>query len=130
MHKHIILQKISNTQWHIPSQSGNHIPGYTVTKISSEFHDATCQERCVTCNNLCRHLYQCDPLCYDYANGHVCKHLHRIHSLSGDTSSEGNMVEDVDISMTTDDTLGINEDSEEEKRKPYHLPIKLSKITS
>ena len=53
--------------------------------------DATCQEKCATCNNLCQHLYKCDPLCYDNANGHVCKHLHRIHSLLCDNVTEGRM---------------------------------------
>ena len=40
-----------------------------------------------------------------------------IHSLlSDDTTSEGDMGEDVDISMITDDILGTNKHSEEEKR--------------
>lgn len=33
------------------------------------------------CGFLCPHMYRCDPLCYEYNNGHVCKHIHRIHSL-------------------------------------------------
>lgn len=29
--------------------------------------------------SLCRHMYTCE--CMDYANGHICKHLHGIQSL-------------------------------------------------
>ena len=25
-------------------------------------------------------MYACDKACYDYHNGHVCKHIHRVHS--------------------------------------------------
>ena len=24
-------------------------------------------------------MYKCDPCCYDYNNGHICKHIHRVH---------------------------------------------------
>ena len=30
---------------------------------------------------LCRHMYTCDDRCYDYGNGHICKHIHCVHSL-------------------------------------------------
>ena len=26
-------------------------------------------------------MYKCDERCYDYGNGHICKHIHRVHSL-------------------------------------------------
>ena len=26
-------------------------------------------------------MYTCDSRCYDYGNGHICKHVHRVHSL-------------------------------------------------
>ena len=29
---------------------------------------------------LCYHMYKCASNCYDY-NGHVCKHIHHVHSL-------------------------------------------------
>ena len=25
-------------------------------------------------------MYTCDEACYDYNNGHVCRHIHHIHS--------------------------------------------------
>ena len=33
------------------------------------------------CQYLCYHMYSCDQQCYDYSNGHICKHIHRAHSL-------------------------------------------------
>ena len=27
-------------------------------------------------------MYRCDSKCYSYNNGHICKHIHRVHSLS------------------------------------------------
>lgn len=38
-----------------------------------------CRER--ECGFLCPHMYTCDEKCYDYSNGHICKHIHRLHSL-------------------------------------------------
>ena len=26
-------------------------------------------------------MYTCDDRCYDYGNGHICKHIHCVHSL-------------------------------------------------
>ena len=26
-------------------------------------------------------MYTCDDRCHDYGNGHICKHIHRVHSL-------------------------------------------------
>ena len=33
------------------------------------------------CKKLCYHMYECDQLCYDYTNGHLCKHIHRVDSI-------------------------------------------------
>ena len=33
------------------------------------------------CKYLCYHMYSCDHQCYDYSNGHICKHMHRDHSI-------------------------------------------------
>ena len=27
-------------------------------------------------------MYSCSRQCYDYSNGHICKHIHRVHSLN------------------------------------------------
>ncbi|XP_065910037.1 uncharacterized protein [Dysidea avara] len=34
--------KIFDTQWHIPSQSGNHFPGYTITKLATTCRNTNC----------------------------------------------------------------------------------------
>ena len=26
-------------------------------------------------------MYSCANQCYDYTNGHICKHIHRVHSM-------------------------------------------------
>ena len=33
------------------------------------------------CQCLCLHMYKCDTTCYDFNNAHICKHIHRVHSL-------------------------------------------------
>lgn len=33
-------------------------------------------------------MYVCDDRCYDYGNGHICKHVHRVHSLQRVENSE------------------------------------------
>lgn len=35
------------------------------------------------CRFLCRHMYvyNWDPLCYDFQNGQLCKHVHYVHAL-------------------------------------------------
>jgi len=34
---------------------------------------------CPECGFLCCHMYKCDEQCYDYGNGHICKHIHCVH---------------------------------------------------
>ena len=89
--------------------------GYLVTLIKEECCGECTQSSC-ECANLCYHMYTCDPLCYQYTNGHMCKHIHRVHSLrqqwlqtkQGDIQdSLGTEVEDIDISM--DDPLEFAE---------------------
>lgn len=40
------------------------------------------------CAFLCPHMYTCDRNCYDYNSGHVCKHIHRVHSLNQQSKSD------------------------------------------
>ena len=36
--------------------------------------------------DFCRHMYSCE--CYDYANGHICKHVHAVHmQIKADTTT-------------------------------------------
>ena len=78
--------------------------------------------KCVApeCGNLCYHLYKCDSLCYDYANGHICKHLHRVHSMTvvaaeAVVSTETDTAINTEISAETDTETGVTS---------YHLPQK------
>jgi len=70
----------------VESKSGKK---YTVERVSSA-NCSTCtpgdplQPTCTReeCRFLCRHMYKCDPLCYDFQNGHLCKHVHCVHVLN------------------------------------------------
>ena len=58
--------------------------GYTITKVMESCN--SCKDGSTTvctkseCQFLCWHMYTCDQACYDYNNGHICRHIHRIHS--------------------------------------------------
>ena len=71
--------------WHVDSVSGTTPEGYTITRCQM----ATCKQ-CISegstctateCNCLCIHMYKCDSKCYNFNNGHICKHIHRVHSI-------------------------------------------------
>ena len=49
------------------------------SECSSNSAELMCTEK--ECGYLCYHMYHCDNLCYDYSNGHICKHIHRVHSM-------------------------------------------------
>ena len=40
------------------------------------------------CSFLCRHMYKCDPICYDFQNGHLCKDVHCVHALHVASNSQ------------------------------------------
>ena len=54
------------------------------------------------CGKLCVHnMYKCDDSCYDYNNGHICKHIHRVQSLV--LAKSGSMsVESLEITESQD----------------------------
>lgn len=58
------------------------------------------------CAFLCPHMYSCDSKCYDYNNGHVCKHIHRVHSVLCQSNKPETLIIDVDNDMN--DSLGDN----------------------
>ena len=57
-------------------------------------------------------MYECDPRCFDYTNGHICKHIHRVHSLSHEKATKNPQVdvtniEDADVHFPdTDENNG------------------------
>ena len=68
--------------WIFASTSEGCQAGYTITETTSPL----CEWKCTgvhvcmmeECEYLCYHMYQCQ--CYDFMNGHICKHIHRVHS--------------------------------------------------
>ena len=63
--------------------SGKQPDGYSVKQIMESCTNCTQEIMCTEtdCKQLCYHMYTCDEYCYDYTNGHLCKHIHRAHSL-------------------------------------------------
>ena len=78
-----LYQAISSNTWYIPSFSGISTNGYLVTNVTDSCAECTDSMLCKKgeCKHLCRHMYLCS--CYDYNNGHLCKHIHRVHSSIG-----------------------------------------------
>ena len=65
-------------KWHISSDTDSS-SCYTMVKLSQSCTALVC----TLCTEeefqkLCQHMYKC--FCFDYSNGHICKHLHRLHS--------------------------------------------------
>ena len=53
------------------------------------------------CNFLCEHMYKCDTTCYDFNNGHICKHIHRVHSLVKTSDlNHSSVVEDTEVELS------------------------------
>ena len=61
--------------------SGIDAVGYFITRVKDICVECTGASVCQSkdCSFLCHHMYTCT--CYDFLNGHVCKHIHRLHSL-------------------------------------------------
>ena len=75
--------------WHVKSQSGCNPEGYSVSLVTAVCSECSVQQdrhdlticKAPECQFLCAHMYKCDDACYDFNNGHLCKHIHRVHSL-------------------------------------------------
>ena len=105
--------------WQLRSLSGTNPSGYTVTKVKENCTDCEGQPTLCTaqeCAFLCWHMYTCDKGCYDYNNGHVCKHIHRVHSINvdkhrkhtgGDDTMEPPSPSLIPSDATEDNTLDI-----------------------
>ena len=95
------IQSVEEGIWNVRSQTGLSEDGYSVIAKELIAKDAICtlpgcNIKCTNpeCGFVCRHMYSCE--CYDYANGHICKHIHavciHINAVSGNTRSSGNPV--------------------------------------
>jgi hypothetical protein len=71
------VKQISNTAFSLESSTQN----YAIEMIVDKCSHVHCYTKCKTLPyiNLCSHMYTCT--CDDYHNGHICKHIHKIHSL-------------------------------------------------
>ena len=76
------LQANASNTWRVPSISGIHGSGYIVNKVKDTCVECTDSKVCKSaeCSFRCQCMYTCS--CYDYNNGHLCKHVHRVHSLN------------------------------------------------
>ncbi|XP_062604065.1 uncharacterized protein LOC134265856, partial [Saccostrea cucullata] len=72
------VKQISSSVFSLESGPEN----YIIEAILSDCSQEHCYTKCknLPCINLCYHMYKCS--CADYHNGHICKHIHKIHSLS------------------------------------------------
>ena len=84
----VLPQKKGEQSWLVESISGCNPDGYTVIyqhttcpecSPQSQHDSVTCTAP--ECQFLCPHMYTCDKKCYDFNNGHICKHIHKVHSL-------------------------------------------------
>ena len=55
---------------------------YIIEAMLDDCSQEHCYSKCknLPCVNLCYHMYKCT--CIDYSNGYICKHIHKIHSIS------------------------------------------------
>lgn len=82
-------QEIAKSLWTCKSQSQSKVV-YKIEQLQPTCVNESCRMKCpyMDCVSLCRHMYHCE--CADYANGHICKHLHGVHMwlLSNNISSD------------------------------------------
>ena len=80
----LIMKRVDSNTWYVPSVSGKNSDGYFVRlklNLCTECAESTLTCTMSECKKLCYHMYECDQLCYDYTNGHLCKHIHRVHTI-------------------------------------------------
>ena len=93
------MQQENEEEWIVGSISGCNPDGYTVKRVQ-ECSAFSCNSRTMCkepqCGFLCAHMYSCDKKCYDYNIGHVCKHIHRVHSMFHQESSKRPLSQELD----------------------------------
>ena len=69
-------------------------------------------------------------MCYDYMNGNLCKHLHRIHSLLVDSAEEAQIDDSANVEMVvTDEETEDTEETHDPVNPQYSLPNGSSRST-
>lgn len=86
-----------------------------MAKVADKCADDCSGPKCnrAECDHLCIHMYSCDKACYDYNNGHLCKHIHRVHSM---LKSQGTHTTSTTSELTGPQSLdgGFSSDDEDE----------------
>ena len=117
-----MLQEINNGRWHVESLSGTSPSGYIITPHITTCQQCTSQDDKVCtareCNFLCPHMYKCDDKCYHFNNGHICKHIHRVHSLShirqlSNPQTESSVTEDYPATANENHQESVNNADDE-----------------
>jgi len=118
-------QEKGGGSWQIESLSGCNLDGYTVTcqhstcsECSPLFPHVSVTCTASECQFLCRHMYSCDKKCYEFNNGHICKHIHKVHSLVVANSSSSSNV----VSQSTMTQVG-QPDTEDTEDDPAEIDI-------
>ena len=83
-----------------------------------------CSLKCTKaeCGCLCRHMYKCE--CYDYANGHICKHTHAVQATEHIISYAQEMEEHspvISVRSGKENTVPGKENDYNVHKSPYHL---------
>lgn len=71
--------------------SGQVPDGYQVVrKVASCLACSSESVHCLApeCGFLCLNMYECDSRCFNFTNSHICKHIHRVHSLTREKSAQ------------------------------------------
>jgi len=113
------LKEIADGIWHVDSVSGATVKGYTIVRCQT----ATCDQCALDgsictapeCGSLCIHMYKCGSACYSFNNGHICKHIHRVHSLLQLKQPLDEQTGPIENKHTTDDFGEVQHDSEDVK---------------
>ena len=94
--------------------------GYVVTLLTSTCAECTSsnfqeQLTCTQseCQFLCYHMYTCDSRCYAYTNRHICKHIHRVHSLNIGAQVPSALLADTGNDMSLQPQMAVKSDDDE-----------------
>ena len=95
-----LVQVLGPDRWSVKSVSGQISDGYVVVKkllTCSQCSSKSKHCSATECVFLCLHMCECDSRCFDYTNIHICKHIHRVHSLRRERELENPLVDMCDI---------------------------------
>ena len=105
---------------------------YTVNVDKQKCNETHCYTKCqkVPCIDLCRHLLSCN--CFDYGEGNICKHLHKIQSMLNINMNRQGLKEkgDIEIKNTENKTRNSSKEKSHIPNKIRGIQDRLNKIMS